>query len=291
MQSRTDGEPLLGTASTVRRWLLVEQPGPWGATAPFDSRMDADVAASLAQAAANARARLLLIRRPYGADHAGRRAYAAVSGRDGNWLERLDLADVADLAHVDLSPLRAQRSVGGESVDEPLALVCTNGSHDRCCARDGRPLATSLAAAHPELVWEATHVGGCRFAGNVVVLPDGLYYGHLTAQEAQSVVTAHRAGRLHLPKFRGRSSVPFAAQAAEVLVRLHLDLDGLDDVRVRSHVYQGDQRHEVRLGLADGREARAVVSVGTEASPRPLTCSASQAEHPPRYELAELDLD
>jgi hypothetical protein len=33
------------------------------------------------------------------------------------------------------------------------------------------PLAQSLAAQHPGRVWENTHVGGHRYAANLVLLP------------------------------------------------------------------------------------------------------------------------
>ena len=40
-------------------------------------------------------------------------------------------------------------------------------------------MAAALAAAHPEETWEVSHIGGDRFAGNLLVLPHGLYYGRL----------------------------------------------------------------------------------------------------------------
>ncbi len=47
---------------------------------------------------------------------------------------------------------------------DPLALVCTNGKRDRCCALLGRPLAAELASSGVEGVWEVTHLGGHRFS-------------------------------------------------------------------------------------------------------------------------------
>ena len=41
--------------------------------------------------------------------------------------------------------------------------------------------------------------GGDRFAGNVVVLPEGLYYGRVRPEEAWTVLDEHLAGRIHLP--------------------------------------------------------------------------------------------
>ena len=62
--SRALTEPQLGTASRVRGWVLLEQPGPWGREAVLESRLDRDLARALHRAAGAAHVRLLLIRRP-----------------------------------------------------------------------------------------------------------------------------------------------------------------------------------------------------------------------------------
>ena len=57
---------------------------------------------------------------------------------------------------------------------DPLVLVCTNGRHDPCCATFGRPLARVLReGARRDDVWECSHIGGDRFAANIVILPEG----------------------------------------------------------------------------------------------------------------------
>ena len=33
-------------------------------------------------------------------------------------------------------------------------------------------------------MWQSSHIGGDRFAGNVVFLPEGLYYGRVEPAEA-----------------------------------------------------------------------------------------------------------
>ena len=76
----------------------------------------------------------------------------------------------------------------------PLLLVCTHGIHDTCCALRGRPVAAALAEHWPDAVWECSHVGGDRFAPNVVVLPDGYYYGQLDPESAVAAVRSHLAG-------------------------------------------------------------------------------------------------
>ena len=59
VQALVRGDSGTATASPAQRWLLVEQPGPWGRDALTGSRLDAGVAPRLA-----ARARERIVSRP-----------------------------------------------------------------------------------------------------------------------------------------------------------------------------------------------------------------------------------
>src|SRR3954454_24937312 len=88
VQAMERGDSAIATASPVQRWLLIEQPGPWGRDALLQSRFDADVAPLLAERAAREDVRVLLIRRP--GDRLARprrpRGYGDSStGRGGRW--------------------------------------------------------------------------------------------------------------------------------------------------------------------------------------------------------------
>jgi hypothetical protein len=102
---------------------------------------------------------------------------------------------------------------------DPLLLVCTHASRDLCCALDGRPLAAGLAAQHGDQVWECSHVGGDRFAGNLVVLPYGEYHGWVDRDHGSAVAQASAVGQVLLARFRGRTSYDGWQQAAEIAVR------------------------------------------------------------------------
>jgi hypothetical protein len=286
----THREPLLGTASRARRWLLVEQAGPWGRDAFDESDLPSEVAAHLHHLARTLPARVLLIRRTGGESTPGtaRIVLVGVSGPDGEaWLEQLVVPHVRDLLGLDLTGL-SHGSVGGEPVLEPVYLVCTNGKHDACCAEFGLPVARTLSAQLGERVWECSHVGGDRFAGNLVCLPAGVFYGHLDPDTAVTTVAAHEAGRLLVDRCRGRSALSFPAQAAELLVRRELGVQRLDAVRFLAHTSVGSD-HRVRFALADGREVRATVALGSAATERVLTCG-SQPRRPPTYVLTDLSV-
>ncbi len=203
------GESLAGTASTVRSYLLVENPGPWGVEALRDSRLPRAVKDGLQAATARAKVRPLLIRRYHRrAPRTGFRVYAAHVGRDLSWLQTAVLDEPAELLDLDVAALGAGRSPGLVPVEGPLFFVCTHGKHDACCAEKGRPVAAALAAAYPEETWEVSHIGGDRYAGNALVLPYGLYLGRLEPDSAVAAMADLLGGRLPLDVLRGAQQPP-----------------------------------------------------------------------------------
>ena len=281
-------EPLYGTASQVRRWILVEQPGPWGVDAVAQSDLAADVATRLRALARTAGARLLLIRRHGRSEHSDRTCFAVVSTADVRRVERFSFTDPAELLAIDWGPLRRFEPVGGDPVDAPVYLVCTNGSHDTCCARFGRPVAAALKDVAGVDVWEASHFGGDRFAGNLVCLPDGIYYGRVTPDGAADLVARHQAGALDLDRLRGRSFFPFVAQAAEHFLRSDRGLHGIDDVLPTRVDDLGDGTFAVALRTSAEETVIATVACSNALAPQQLTCRANDEEHPPRYRLISL---
>lgn len=238
------GEPA-GTAARMTSWLLVEQPGSWAPDALEDVMAEAFPAGRL-EAARDAGLRPLLIRKP--GRHArvpgAPRAVYLASGRPGHrWLDRLDVADLGELAHLDLEAVAAGRGGHGEPVSGPLFLVCTHGSKDMCCAVFGRPVVTGLAQNHPGQVWEVSHVGGDRWAGNLLTVPDGYLHGSLAVTEAELVAKEALSGNVRLEHLRGRTSAESPwSQFAEIEVRGRTGLRGLDAVLATGEESDGDVR-------------------------------------------------
>ncbi|HZG94087.1 MAG TPA: sucrase ferredoxin [Mycobacteriales bacterium] len=283
--SAARGEALPGTASTVRDWVLVEQPGAWGQEAVVQSDLPSAVARELQWRADAASARLLLIRRP-GRDRGApaRSAFVIHSGPDETWQRRVTFRDPAELLDLDLAAVRRH----GDDVGHPLYAVCTNGKHDLCCAVAGLPLARSLAGLAD--VWECSHVGGDRFAANLVCFPEGLYYGRVTPAAGRQILRDHQRGQLVLDHFRGRAGQSFAAQAAESFLRREHAVTGLTDVLLHGHepLDGGAQRFRFRVHLGGPvglTEMSVDVSVDRAAPARRLTCRG-EATNPPAYRTA-----
>jgi hypothetical protein len=253
--SHTGRRPCLASATVgSRAWLLIEHPGPWGADLD-----ETDLPGPLADAVHRARrhgVRPQLIRRPR-----RRRTpppfqvYTGFSGTGAEpvWLEGRELRDPEELAGLDLSAVSAGRAPGfGTPVTGPVLLVCTHGRPNACCARVGAPLARFL---HDRFsgVWETSHVGGDRYAANLVCLPHGLFYGDLDQERALTAAEEYRQGRVVLAGYRGRGGLPEPVQAAEHFVRSRTAVLGVDDVTVESMaggvavVRAGRARYRLRI--------------------------------------------
>jgi hypothetical protein len=280
------GEPMFGTASTVRNWLLIEHDGPWGERPILDARLPHELVRELVRVDRTLRVRVLLIRKHRRSGGTPTRCFAIRSGPGECWVQRVELDHVGDVLDLDLLALLEGRDPGLELVAEPLFLVCTHGRRDPCCAERGRPLARALAEAEPEASWESTHVGGDRFAGNVVAFPHGLYFGRVAPSEADMVTAAYRRGRIDLAHYRGRSCYAMIVQAAEHFARRELALAGVDDVtpvNIREQVEQATVTFETPNGSVDVTLER----LWTE--PRHLTCHAPGPLSAPEYRLVAVE--
>ncbi len=169
-------------------------------------------------------------------------------------------------------------------LDGPLYVVCTHGKRDRCCARQGRPLYDGLRhETDTNRVWQSTHVGGDRFAGNVVVLPQGLYYGRVDAADVRHLLAAHTAGELDLDRYRGRSAYSFPVQAAEHAIRESAGLRGIDDLALVDSRSLGEDQWRIRFRTPYGAVHEVDVAAIVADEPAYLTCDAAEPKRARRY--------
>jgi hypothetical protein len=276
------GEELAGTASTVRAFLLVEAPGAWGTDALTAAMLPLDVRRWLHRVEREHKVRPLMIRhdgRPRH-DRAPVHVFAAYAGRDRRWLEHAELEDHAALLDLDLSGMRDGLSAGLPAYEEPFFGVCTHGRHDACCAERGRPVWEAMRRADPAHAWQVSHIGGDRYAANVLVLPDGLYYGRMETHDAAGLVAAHARDEVLLDRLRGRSAYPMPLQSAEIHVRRTTGALGLDEVRLLEHHRADDLTRAVFEVAGERHEVRVRTS---HDEPRRLTCAAARLNPPLRH--------
>jgi hypothetical protein len=128
-------------------------------------------------------------------------------------------------------------------------------------------------------------MGGDRFAANMLVLPEGLYYGRMESGSASQVAWLHERGRVDIGRLRGRSSYPMHVQYAEIALRRHLEEDRLDAVRlVRRQGWTSVLAHRYDTGSS---EWAVTVSQRTQGEAQ-LTCALERLSPVPVFDVVSL---
>ncbi len=89
-----------------------------------------------------------------------------------------------------------------------LAAPVTALRHGRPCDRQADPSRFRIL--------QSTHLGGCRFAASLVVLPQRARYSRLEPSQVDDFLTCLEQGTPYLPAYRGNPSYDAPAQAAEI---------------------------------------------------------------------------
>ena len=266
------GDSLAGTAVPQTRFLLIEDAGPWSSDAHPTGSLPPEAASHLRAWAAAAGARLLLIRRHGRNDAPRRRTWALDDVVAGE--VRSGTASDDELATLD--PL-----ADGRASADAWILVCTHGRHDVCCAVDGRPVAHALSSLSGD-VWECTHVGGDRFAANVLCLPSGAMYGRVQPSDAQLLLDADARGDVLAHHLRGIVGRAAQLQVAEDAVRRHRVVGSLAGVRAVAAVTEARGRWTVTVEHPSGVDHVDVASAPSDPLDR-VSCSATGPRRIPTW--------
>jgi hypothetical protein len=155
--------------------------------------------------------------------------YVVLSDELDPKLYEVDLGKYEDLLELDLS-----RILGNALYlrNEPLFLICTNGEYDKCCGRYGAPVYMELASHENNYkTWQCTHLGGHRFAANVLFLPYGIYYGRVRQENVNDLIECSINKNIHLVHYRGRSCYSKDVQAAEYFLRTKTGIEEISAFR------------------------------------------------------------
>ena len=205
------GEPLAGTGDAPQRALLLSWPrGKW--RAPRWESVDMPPALSAVI---------------HEASHAGLYVGLVDKVEAGGKLPTLhaqpenvfaDFEDEAGLIAAIRNYIKGTMFEGTQDT-RPMIVCCTDSRRDACCARYGFSTYKALvAAADPARfnIVQCTHIGGCRFAASLVVMPQRQRYGRMTAEHAPAFLAALDRGAIYLPTYKGRSDSAEPAQVAEL---------------------------------------------------------------------------
>ncbi|MFN3215723.1 MAG: sucrase ferredoxin [Acidimicrobiales bacterium] len=180
-----------GSAITADVLIGVEVPLPWPKPV-FDHPLLHGLDRAAAEASVAARVLAAVPLDPAASDA----AVVAYRRRGASMVHsevRVDPADIAAAVQALLDDPTGTADSGPADRSRPELWVCTQGSHDSCCGRDGTRLAIDVAAAGTDVVVRrVSHTGGHRFAPTALTLPDGRMWGYIDPTLVDQVV--HRSG-------------------------------------------------------------------------------------------------
>jgi len=293
VRSKEAAETTFGTASTGDAWLLLEYARPWGAKAFRESTLPKAVKVYLSGLLKSVpRSRVLLIKQTR-TIKGPLTLFVARSRESSSSILKYEFLEYEQLLDLDLASALAGGSPSGTTPwEEPLFLVCTHGKRDKCCAKFGIPIYKTIQTQVGESsVWQCSHVGGDRFAANVICFPDGIFYGHVTEETAKLIVKEYDERRIVLTNFRGRSCYSFPVQAAEFFTRRETGFRRIGDLKFLT--YDPLKPNEWRVRFFSEVDAKVhQVSLRSHLSEfqNRLTCHSSEPQSVVQYSLIEHEI-
>jgi hypothetical protein len=287
--SRNACEPVFGTASAATTWLMVEHPEPWGRKALIDNRMPDQVKESLSSTLGLIEGgKFQLIRREY-SRNGFINFFIAVARESSPYIRHFKLKEYEQLLDLDIRKLaQAPDQTPPESDRSPLYLVCTDGVHDKCCAKYGLQTYKFMSERFGRNVWQSSHVGGDRFAANMVCFPHGLFFGRVSEAEAERVACEYQGGRIFLPNYRGRGCYSRNAQVGEFFVRRQSGDVRLNSLRFIGEEVMDNNSARVSFRSAENEVIHTVLfSRKNSDVENPMTCQSPEKSCFVQYSLLE----
>ena len=204
------GESMRGTAPRVDFWLLLEYPEMWTRDPIDTNKLPTEIQHWLERTVTSLRdngrfPRVQMIRR----DRNKRSAYSLYVAEQGTLRHHM-VRSYDDILDLDVHKSE------GERVSSNMYFICTHGTRDKCCATFGYRTWKVLHKLSIDQVWQCSHLGGHRFAPNILVLPQGRLYGRVHAKKAKSFYRIIENGEIAIEYVRGRSEFGAAEQVQEI---------------------------------------------------------------------------
>jgi len=223
--SRSTKEDIIGSAPNNQTYVLIECSTPWAENA-FNSKCIPLSLKNLKEKIQqeNMPINLLLIN----AHHSSKQTKSVIffnkkqglSKSYNRWeIEVQSLEEVALLVEKYLNETNLIDTYPESNIRD--ILICTHGSHDKCCAKYGIPFYREALETIRDLqlmnvrIWQSSHFGGHRFAPTIIDFPEGRYYGVLNQNIFSSILT--RNGDISYIKevYRGWGILSIYAQVLE----------------------------------------------------------------------------
>jgi hypothetical protein len=267
---------MAGTVKPVDLWLLVEYRGRWEreAVAVFSESIQIRLRTLKSR---NPGMRFALIKQPERTS-GPLSVFWAFSRESNSQLFRSEIFDYEELLCDSQRP--------GEPMDVSIMAVCTHGTHDLCCAQFGNKIYAELRARDSN-VWQISHIGGCRFAPNVVGLPHGIVYGRVEPTDCTEIIAGYQRGEVMAEKMRGRSCYSKPVQAAEQFLRTHKQLPRLEDLTMTASHETGQGQWSIDFLARDSTPYRILVTSDRQEPGTYKSCSATELSRDERFRIME----
>ena len=234
--SRQIGENVIGSATNCETYILVECPPPW-TTEAFNSKWVPNDLKILVEEVKRAKLPIKFLLIANDESHKVAQTTLLIYQKQKGLTQGYQKYEFK-LANIDRVAGFVKKFLWGSipeyererSITRDI-LVCTHGSHDKCCARYGNSFYfyAQNTIDHLDLenvrIWRSSHFGGHRFAPTMIDFPEGRYYGVLEQDSFKSILT--RTGDINcLNKvYRGWGILPIPLQILEKELILHYGWD------------------------------------------------------------------
>ena len=227
--SKSAGEVATGSAPGFDRCLLIETPRPWAGNVETSITFPSPVMDTLDMAAKNGDDTKLLCVAPD--DEYTERGHTTVMlfSRPEPQFATYDKHEyqVPREAVPSLVEALIRRNGGLDEFEAHRrdtsgvrdVLVCTHGSRDNCCATRGYPVYQTLRRKMaPQMnggmrVWQSSHLGGHRFAPNILDLPEGRSWVRPEEDDIDALINHTRPASEMAHLYRGWSGLHHTLRA------------------------------------------------------------------------------
>ncbi len=229
--SSSAGEHLYGTAPRVDHWFLLEYPGHWEKDIPENTSLPQSVKDELSKLLGSFTSSRLQLIKGSSLKNPSICFYYIDSSEFDPKAYKFKLNSYEDIIGLDLLNLIKSGDISDVESDEKLALICTHGSYDSCCGKNGTPVYNEISKNENLSVWRSTHVGAHRFSSNVVMLPEGIYYGRIDQKNLGKMIRSHLNNEIYLDCFRGRCCYSQPSQVSDYFLRKETGKYGIYDIK------------------------------------------------------------
>lgn len=230
-QSSQAKEHLYGTAPRVENWFLLEYPENWGKDIFNNNNLSVTVNNYLSELQSsfyNSRLQFIKKNNVFDGEF---NFYYVKSSEFEPCLYNFKINGYEDILDINIEKLIESGEINKYKSDEKIIIVCSHGSYDSCCGKYGIKIYNEIANNHDYSCWNTTHVGSHRFSANLVILPEGIYYGRVNQNNINNILESHLKQEIFLDCYRGRSCYTQPSQVSDYFLRKKIDKLGIYDIR------------------------------------------------------------